>query len=213
MNCAKCKTSIPDDKLFCPACGHLNERTMSSASIKKQESSWFNVPTAITFSRILLIPLFVLIAPKYPEWGAVIFAIASLTDLLDGYIARRSKQVTKFGIILDPIADKLLVISALIIFVDMELVPAWIAIVIIAREFIVTGLRIVALSKDIVIPAEAGGKIKMGAQITFVLVLLVDKAHFINIDLYNIGITFLWGAMLIGIFSGVQYFILFGKRL
>lgn len=173
----------------------------------------FNLPTTITFSRILLIPLFVLVAGRNPMLGAAIFAIASLTDLLDGYVARRSKQVTKFGIILDPIADKLLVISALIIFVDMGLVPAWIAIVIIAREFIVTGLRIVALSKDIVIPAEAGGKIKMGAQITSILVLLVDKSQFLGIDLYSIGIAFLWGAMLIGLFSGVQYFILFGKRL
>jgi len=173
----------------------------------------FNAPTAITFSRILLIPIFVLIAAKNPFIGAVIFAIASITDLLDGYVARRSKQVTKFGIILDPIADKLLVISALIIFVDMGLVPAWIAIVIIAREFIVTGLRIVALSQDIVIPAEAGGKIKMTAQITSILVLLVDKAQLIPMDLYPIGIAFLWGAMLMGLFSGVQYFILFGKRL
>lgn len=173
----------------------------------------FNVPTAITFSRILLIPLFVIVAEKNPFTGAVIFAIASMTDLLDGYIARRSKQVTKFGIILDPIADKLLVISALIIFVDMGVVPPWIAIVIIAREFIVTALRIVALSKDIVIPAEAGGKIKMTAQITSILVLLVDKSQFLGMDLYNIGIVCLWGAMLIGIFSGVQYFILFGKRL
>lgn len=172
-----------------------------------------NIPTAITFSRILLIPLFILVAAKNPLIGGVIFAVASITDLLDGYIARRSKQVTKFGIILDPIADKLLVISALIIFVDMELVPAWIAIVIIAREFIVTILRIVALSKDIVIPAEAGGKLKMTAQITSILVLLVDKSQFIGMDLYSIGIAFLWVAMLIGIFSGIQYFILFGKRL
>jgi CDP-diacylglycerol--glycerol-3-phosphate 3-phosphatidyltransferase len=95
----------------------------------------------------------------------------------------------------------------------MELVPAWIAIVIIAREFTVTVLRIVALSKDIVIPAETGGKIKMGAQITAILVLLVDKSQFLGIDLYGIGIAFLWGAMLIGLFSGIQYFILFGKRL
>ncbi len=173
----------------------------------------FNLPTTITFSRILLIPLFVLITAKNPMMGAVIFAVASATDLLDGYIARRSKQVTKFGIILDPIADKLLVISALIIFVDMELVPAWIAIVIIAREFIVTGLRFVALSKDIVIPAEAGGKLKMTAQITSILVLLVDKAQFIGVDLYSTGIAFLWAAMIIGLFSGIQYFILFGKRL
>jgi len=173
----------------------------------------FNAPTAITFSRILLIPLFVIVAAKNPFIGAVIFAIASVTDFLDGYVARRAKQVTKFGVILDPIADKLLIISALIIFVDMAVVPAWIAIVIIAREFIVTGLRIVALSKDIVIPAEAGGKMKMTAQITFVLVLLVDKSQLLGVDLYGAGIAFLWVAMLIGIFSGVQYFILFGKRL
>ncbi len=145
--------------------------------------------------------------------GAVIFALASITDLLDGYIARRSKKVTKFGILLDPLADKLLVISALIVLVDIELVPAWIAIVIIAREFLVTGLRIVALSKDIVIPAESGGKIKMTAQISSVLILLVDKTTYINIDMYSMGITLLWIAMLIGLVSGVQYFVLFWKRL
>jgi CDP-diacylglycerol--glycerol-3-phosphate 3-phosphatidyltransferase len=144
--------------------------------------------------------------------GAAIFALASATDLLDGYIARKSKQVTKFGILLDPLADKLLVISALIVLVDMELIPAWIAIVIIAREFIVTGLRIVALSKDIVIPAESGGKIKMVAQITSILLLLIDKTS-INIDLYSTGITLLWIAMFIGLASGIQYFVLFWKRL
>lgn len=172
-----------------------------------------NIPTTITFSRILLIPLFIFVAAKNPMLGALVFTVASITDLLDGYIARRSRQVTKFGIILDPIADKLLVISALIVFVDMELVPAWLAIVIIAREFLVTGLRIVALSKDIIIPAESGGKIKMTAQISSILILLVDKSQYINIDLYGIGLGLLWVAMLIGIFSGVQYFVLFGKRL
>jgi CDP-diacylglycerol--glycerol-3-phosphate 3-phosphatidyltransferase len=135
-----------------------------------------------------------------------------MTDFLDGYLARRSKQVTKLGILLDPIADKLLVISALILFVDMELVPAWIAIVIIAREFGVTGLRFVALSKDIVIPAEMGGKIKVTAQIASILALLLDKTHLFS-DLYSIGIFLLWVAMILGLISGVQYFILFWKRL
>lgn len=171
-----------------------------------------NIPTIITFSRILIIPLFIIVAMTDPMLGAAIFALASATDLLDGYIARKSKQVTKFGILLDPLADKLLVISALIVLVDMELIPAWIAIVIIAREFIVTGLRIVALSKDIVIPAESGGKIKMVAQITSILLLLIDKTS-INIDLYSTGITLLWIAMFIGLASGIQYFVLFWKRL
>ena len=160
-----------------------------------------------------MIPLFVLFAASKPFLGAVIFAVASITDLLDGYVARRSKQVTKFGILLDPIADKLLVISALIVFVDMELIPAWIAIVIIVREFLVTGLRIVAVTKDIIIPAESGGKLKMTAQITAILVLLVDKANYIPLDLYGVGIVFLWIAMLVGIVSGIQYFMLFWRRL
>jgi len=171
-----------------------------------------NIPTVITFSRILIIFPFILVAGKNPFLGAVLFGIASLTDLLDGYIARKTKQVTKLGILLDPIADKLLVISALVLFVDMAVIPAWIAIVIIAREFIVTGLRIVALSKDILIPAEMGGKIKVTAQISSILVLFLDRT-FINIDLYAIGITLIWIAMVLGIISGIQYFILFWKRI
>ncbi|RJQ22244.1 MAG: CDP-diacylglycerol--glycerol-3-phosphate 3-phosphatidyltransferase [Nitrospiraceae bacterium] len=171
-----------------------------------------NVPTIITFSRILIIVPFILVAPEKPLLGAVLFAVASLTDFLDGYLARRSQQVTKLGILLDPIADKLLVISALIVLVDMEFVPAWIAIVIIAREFIVTGLRVVALSKDIVIPAEIGGKLKVTAQISSILVLLLDRT-LIAVDLYSTGITLLWIAMVLGIVSGVRYFVLFWKRL
>lgn len=170
-----------------------------------------NIPTVITFSRIVIILPFILVAPDNPLLGAALFAIAALTDLLDGYIARKSKQVTKLGILLDPIADKLLVIAALIVLVDMEIVQAWIAIIIIAREFIVTGLRVVALTMDIVIPAEMGGKLKVTAQISSILVLFVDKS-FMFADLYGVGITLLWIAMILGIVSGIQYFILFWKR-
>lgn len=182
----------------------------------------FNVPTIITFSRMVIILPFVLVASENPFLGAVLFSVASLTDLLDGHIARRSKQVTKAGILLDPIADKLLVISALIVLVDMAVIPAWIAIVIIAREFIVTGLRVVALSKDIVIPAEMGGKVKVTAQISAILVLLFNMSPFFSemldrvfhfSDMYAIGIVLLWIAMILGIVSGVQYFIIFSKRL
>ncbi len=180
-----------------------------------------NLPTVITFSRILIILPFILVASSNPFLGAILFAVASLTDLLDGYIARRSKQVTKLGILLDPIADKLLVISALIVLVDMELIAAWIAIIIIAREFIVTGLRVVALSKDIVIPAEMGGKLKVTAQITSVIVLLIDKTfigRYLNnlgvpLDLHGLGIMFIWIAVILGVISGIQYFILFWKRI
>src|SRR5512135_1867308 len=99
-----------------------------------------------------------------PILGALVFGIASITDFLDGYLARRSGQITKFGIIMDPIADKFLVISALVVLVDMERLSAWIAIILIVRDFLITTLRVVALSKDIVISAELGGKLKTTAQ-------------------------------------------------
>lgn len=173
-----------------------------------------NLPTILTFSRIVIILPFVLVASRNPFLGALLFSIAALTDLLDGYIARKSKQVTRAGILLDPIADKLLVIAALIVLVDMTLVPAWIAVVIIAREFIVTGLRIVALTKDIVIPAEMGGKIKVTAQIAAIIVLFMDKTFlFSDIELYSAGILLLWVAMILGVISGIQYFVLFWKRI
>ena len=171
-----------------------------------------NLPTFITFSRILIILPFIMVAPSHPFLGCVLFSIAAITDLLDGYLARKTGQVTKLGILLDPIADKLLVISALIIFVDMETIPAWIAIIIIVREFVVTGLRIGALSKDMVIPAEKGGKIKTTCQIASIIILFLDRT-LISIDLYAIGLTLLWLAMILGIVSGIQYFVIFRKRL
>jgi CDP-diacylglycerol---glycerol-3-phosphate 3-phosphatidyltransferase len=171
-----------------------------------------NLPTLLTLSRIVLIPVFVFSVYLHPIFGALVFSIASLTDFLDGYFARRSGDITKFGIILDPIADKFLVISALIVLVDMERLDAWIAIVIIVREFLVTGLRVVALSKDIVIPAELGGKIKTGVQIAAVLCLILNRSLF-NINLYDIGIVLIWLSMVLSIVSGVKYTISFGKRI
>lgn len=171
-----------------------------------------NLPTILTLSRIVLIPVFVFTVYLHPIFGAFIFGIASITDFLDGYLARRSGDITKFGIILDPIADKFLVISALIVLVDMERLPAWIAITIIVREFLVTGLRVVALSKDIIIPAEMGGKIKTTLQIIAVLCLILKSSIF-DIDLYDIGIVLIWGALLLSIISGVQYTISFGRKI
>jgi CDP-diacylglycerol--glycerol-3-phosphate 3-phosphatidyltransferase len=170
-----------------------------------------NLPTIITLSRIILIPFFVLIAPDRPFLGALIFGVASVTDFLDGYLARKTGQITKFGIILDPIADKFLVISALILLVDMARLSAWIAIVIIVREFLVTGLRAVALSKDIVIPAEMGGKLKTFSQITAILCLIISMNIF-GIDLYDVGIVLIWIALVLSIISGVQYTVSFWKK-
>jgi CDP-diacylglycerol--glycerol-3-phosphate 3-phosphatidyltransferase len=178
-----------------------------------------NLPTLLTLSRIVLIPVFIYTVYLHPLFGALIFGIASATDFLDGYLARRSGDVTKFGIILDPIADKFLVISALIVLVDMSLLPAWIAIVIIAREFLVTGLRVVALSKDIVISAEMGGKMKTTLQIAAILCLILERSvssidlYFFSFDLYDIGMVLIWVSLLLSIISGVQYTISFGKKI
>jgi CDP-diacylglycerol--glycerol-3-phosphate 3-phosphatidyltransferase len=171
-----------------------------------------NLPTILTLSRIVLIPVFVFTVYHHPFYGAVIFSIASLTDFLDGYLARRSGQITEFGIILDPIADKFLVISALIVLVDIERLPAWIAIVIIVREFLVTGLRAVAFSKDIIIPAEMGGKIKTASQIAAILCLIVMGSIF-TIDLYDAGLVFMWIALILSIISGIQYTVSFWRKI
>jgi CDP-diacylglycerol--glycerol-3-phosphate 3-phosphatidyltransferase len=174
-----------------------------------------NVPTILTFSRIILIPFFVLITPASPILGVTIFLIASLTDFLDGYLARRSGQITKFGIILDPIADKFLVISALILLVDMTRIAAWIAIAIIVREFLVTAIRVVALSMDIVIPAETGGKWKTAAQMTsIVLLLLPYSIDFLpySIDFYDIGLALMYISLVLAITSGVKYTIAFWRH-
>ncbi len=171
-----------------------------------------NLPTLITISRIVLIPFFIYLTPINQILGAMVFAIASATDFIDGYLARKRGQITRFGIILDPIADKFLVISALILLVDMARLGAWIAIVIIVREFLVTVLRVAALSKDIVIPAEAGGKWKTGFQIAAILCLITDLSIG-PIDLYDLGTAFIWIALILAIVSGLQYTIAFWKRL
>jgi CDP-diacylglycerol--glycerol-3-phosphate 3-phosphatidyltransferase len=175
----------------------------------------FNLPTILTLSRIVLIPFFVLSVYQHPVLGALIFSIASITDFLDGYLARRSGQITTFGIIMDPLADKFLVISALIVLVDMERLSAFIAIILIVREFLVTGLRVVALSKNIVIPAEMGGKLKTTAQITSILCLILVGSIFDNlpVDLYDVGLVFVWIALVLSVTSGVQYTISFWKKI
>jgi CDP-diacylglycerol--glycerol-3-phosphate 3-phosphatidyltransferase len=174
--------------------------------------STLNLPTLLTLSRIVLIPFFIFIMPGYPVLAALIFLIAAATDFLDGYLARLYGQVTTFGTILDPIADKFLVISALIMLVDMETLSAWIAILIIVREFFVTALRVVALAKNIVIKAEMGGKIKTATQIIAILFLIIkDSLGFI--DLYDPGITLIVISLFLAIVSAVQYTVNFWREI
>jgi len=164
---------------------------------------FLNIPTILTLSRVLIIPLFVIAVKSHPVIGMGIFIIASLTDFLDGYLARRSGKITEFGIILDPIADKFLIISALIVLVDMGRLNVWIAIIMIVRDFLVTGLRVFALSKEIVIPAEFGGKLKTALQITGIIFLILWDS--IGIDLSDAGTVILWIALFMAVASGINY--------
>ncbi len=146
-----------------------------------------NLPNYLTLIRIFLVPLLVvvLLTPYSERWFGIpsfalaisIFLVASLTDILDGHLARRRKQVSKFGALLDPIADKLLVSAALIVLVEKNLAPAWAVVVIIGREFVVTGLRSIAATEGIVISAQKVGKLKMWAQCVAIVALLVAGMH------------------------------------
>jgi CDP-diacylglycerol--glycerol-3-phosphate 3-phosphatidyltransferase len=145
-----------------------------------------NLPNYLTLARIVIVPLLVvvLLTPVANRWFGVsgyvlaiaIFLAASLTDILDGYLARRRNQVSTLGKFLDPLADKLLVSAALIVLVEKHLAPAWAVVVILGREFIITGLRSVAAAEGIVIQAQSLGKLKMWAQCTAIVALLIAGA-------------------------------------
>ncbi|AIQ47790.1 CDP-diacylglycerol--glycerol-3-phosphate 3-phosphatidyltransferase [Paenibacillus sp. FSL R7-0273] len=183
-----------------------------------------NLPNRITLARICLIPImmfFLLVDFKfYPEpihWGsfqlsvnhliaAVIFLLAASTDGIDGYIARKYNMVTNLGKLLDPLADKLLVSAVLISLVELGRCDSWIAIVIISREFAVTGLRQVALLEGKVVAASKWGKIKTVTQIVAISLLLLNNFpfQFVSIPLDDIAI---WAAAVITIYSGIDYFV------
>ena len=181
-------------------------------------SSQFNLANVITISRILLIPVFlVLLLSGIPEpYGdiaaAAVFILAAATDKLDGYVARRSKQITTLGQFLDPLADKLLIAAALIALVSQGRIAAWVAILIIGREVAVSVLRIVGMSQGVSIPADRYGKLKTVLQIVYVVYVLVptDKiADLINVstDVATIIQWVLAGVVVVvTLASGVRYF-------
>ena len=167
--------------------------------------------TKITFVRVFLIPVFLILLMFDNETlkmtALAVFIIASVTDFIDGYIARKYNQVTNLGKFLDPLADKLLVIAALMMFVDWGQMPAWAALLVITRELAVTGLRLIAVEKGVVIAAGKSGKIKTASSLVCICVMMLpvhSAAIFggVTVDvLCNaiIVITTLW--------SGIEYFI------
>jgi CDP-diacylglycerol---glycerol-3-phosphate 3-phosphatidyltransferase len=174
-----------------------------------------NLPNSLSVTRIFLVPLLVVVlltkfegrhilgVPKELV-GAAIFAIASLTDWADGYLARRRKQITPFGQIIDPLADKLLTSAALISLVQMELAPAWMVAVIIGREFAVTALRSLAYSRGVTMAASRLGKIKMVAQVVAILALILARGQ--RSPLLLLGQTALWIVVIAALVSAADYF-------
>lgn len=169
----------------------------------------WNIPNALTMLRIMLVPVFIIVLSTRVAHGeyiaAGIFIIASFTDSLDGYLARKWKQVTKLGIILDPLADKLLVTAALISLVELQSLAGWIAIVIIGREFAVSGLRALKAEEGVIIPASKLGKIKTITQILAIILLLVQGAYQQYLP-FQLGEWMMYLAVIITIISGIEYF-------
>ena len=175
-----------------------------------------NLPNALSLIRVFLVPLILLFlslkidrVPYLPDlgegrmtWGDLlagsVFIIAALTDSLDGYIARKHKLVTTMGKFIDPLADKVLVIAAMVALVELQRVPAWMVVVIITREFVVTGLRLVASAEGVVIAASPRGKIKTVFQIVAISLLILRLPG---------GMALMWLAMFLTVWSGMDYLI------
>ena len=181
-----------------------------------------NLPNTLTLVRMFLVPLLVVVLLTEFEGhlilgmpkelvGAGIFGLASLTDWLDGYLARRRRQVTWLGQVLDPIADKLLTSAAFISLVQLDLAPAWMVALIIGREFAITGLRSLAYTKGITMPASALGKIKMASQVTAILLLILGWRSLPW--LAPVGYVALWVVMITAVASAIDYYRRFQRLL
>ena len=168
-----------------------------------------NLANQITLSRILLVPIFMVFLLYDLPYGqyicAIIFVVAALTDGIDGYVARKYNQITNFGKFVDPLADKLLVSAALIGLVQIGRLDAWFAVIIISREFMVTSLRVVAISEGKVIAAGMSGKIKTVMQIVAIVAMLIDKIYVLSIGGVLISTVLMTLAVLMTVYSGVEY--------
>ena len=166
-----------------------------------------NLPNKLTMLRILLIPVFMLfLLLGHSYIAAVVFIVASVTDTLDGQIARRYNLVTNFGKIMDPLADKLLVFSAFLCMIQLGIVPAWMVVIILARELLIVSLRAVAAAQGTVIAASWWGKTKTVSQMAAVVLLLLKNWPF-GPDGFPLATIVLWVAVILTIVSGVDYII------
>jgi CDP-diacylglycerol--glycerol-3-phosphate 3-phosphatidyltransferase len=185
--------------------------------------SHINLPNGLTILRIFFVPLLVVVLlTRQPNWnfwglpihfeiwGVLILSMAAATDVMDGYIARKRGEVTTLGILLDPIADKLLISAAFISLVEMGLVQAWMVVIIIGREFIVVGLREIASTEGLLIPASALGKTKMILQVLAGSTVILTANH---PSLRTLGTILLWLVVISAVISAVHYFQMFWSQI
>src|SRR5690625_4699501 len=181
-----------------------------------------NLPNKLTISRILLIPIFIILLSVPLDFGAwniggtelpithfiaaMIFLFASTTDWVDGYIARKYNLITNLGKFLDPLADKLLVSAAFIMLIELQIAPAWIVIVIISREFAITGFRLVASGEGVVLAASSMGKLKTVSQILAVILLMLNNFPFSYTSI-PFDMIMLYIALIFTVWSGLDYFV------
>jgi CDP-diacylglycerol---glycerol-3-phosphate 3-phosphatidyltransferase len=172
-----------------------------------------NLPNLLSICRILLVPpLVVVLLTKFEDkewWGLGLFLLAAMMDFFDGYLARRRREVTRLGILLDPAADKILLSAAFISLVQMGEAPAWMVVVIVAREFAVSALRSFAAAENQVIPAGFSGKLKTVVHIVAVAALIIHNQ--LPGELRHSSKVLLWAAVLIAVYSGLEYFVRFRR--
>ena len=191
--------------------------------IETNPVSAMNLPNSLTVLRIFFVPLLVVVLltrqpnfdfwglPIHFEvWGVLILLMAAATDVMDGYIARKRGEITTLGILLDPIADKLLISAAFISLVQMGLVPAWMVVIIIGREFIVVGLREIASVEGLVIPASPLGKTKMILQVLAGCAVILTAKY---TSLKLLGIVLMWLVVLSAVASAIHYFQMFWSQI
>jgi len=189
-----------------------------------------NLPNYITLTRIFSIPvlIWILSSSRFSSTNgdrellaSLVFIAASVTDAIDGYLARKREQVTTLGMLLDPVADKLLIAAAFITLVQFNprIVPAWMAVIIIGREFLVSGLRSIAASEGFTIQASDLGKLKMMVQIVSVVAAIVDHHwthlpwYFLNVPVHPVAVISIWVMVGLSLWSAIDYFVAFWTRI
>ncbi len=167
-----------------------------------------NLSISLTLLRIFFVPLLVVLLLTKGEnldlWAVAVFLLAAVTDLLDGYLARRRRQVTTLGTLLDPVADKLLTCSAFISLVELKLIPAWMVVIIVGREIAVSGLRAIASAEGFIIRASELGKTKMVLQV-FAISAIVLGNHYAALAGFHLGIILVWLVVIFALISAAQY--------